>query len=75
MPNMFNEERTLVINNNNPIIKKLANVNLEDKNEKTSLICSYILDLALLSNKELTSEEMDSFIDRSNKLLNMVIDL
>ena len=75
MPNMFNEERTLVINNNNPIIKKLANVNLEDKKEKTTLICSYILDLALLSNKELTSEEMDSFIDRSNKLLNMVIDL
>lgn len=75
IPNMFNEERTLVINNNNPIIKKLATVNLEENKEKTRLICSYILDLALLSNKELTSEEMDSFIDRSNKLLNIVIEL
>jgi len=75
MPNMFSEERTLVINNNNPIIKKLTNVSLEEDKERINLICSYILDLALLSNKELTSEEMDSFIDRSNKLLNVVIDL
>ncbi|MGG7212292.1 molecular chaperone HtpG [Clostridium nigeriense] len=74
MPNMFSEERTLVINNNNPIIKKLTNVSLEDK-ERINLICNYILDLALLSNKELTSQEMDSFIDRSNKLLKLVIDL
>ncbi|MGG7058493.1 molecular chaperone HtpG [Clostridium tertium] len=75
MPNMFSEERTLVINNNNPIIKKLTNVSLEEDKERINLICSYILDLALLSNKELTSQEMDSFIDRSNKLLNVVIDL
>lgn len=75
MPDMFKEERTLIINNNNPIIKKISSINLEGKDEKVNLICSYIFDLALLSNKELSSEEMDNFINRSNKLLNMVIEL
>ncbi|MGN1029047.1 MAG: molecular chaperone HtpG, partial [Bacilli bacterium] len=75
MPDMFKEERTLVVNNNNPIIKKLSSINIEGKEEKVNLICNYILDLALLSNKELVPEEMDNFINRSNKLLNMVIEL
>lgn len=75
MPDMFKEERTLIINNNNPIIKKISSINLEGKDEKVNLICSYIFDLALLSNKELSPEEMDNFINRSNKLLNMVIEL
>ncbi|MFU7516905.1 molecular chaperone HtpG [Clostridium sp. HCS.1] len=75
MPDMFKEERTLVINNNNAIIKKISSIDLEGKEEKVNLICNYILDIALLSNKELSSEEMDNFIDRSNKLLNMVIGL
>ncbi|MDU5106704.1 molecular chaperone HtpG [Clostridium sp.] len=75
MPDMFKEERTLVVNNNNAIIKKIASIDLEGKEEKVNLICNYILDIALLSNKELSSEEMDNFIDRSNKLLNMVIGL
>lgn len=75
MPDMFKEERTLVVNNNNAIIKKIASIDLEGKEEKVNLICNYILDIALLSNKELSSEEMDNFIDRSSKLLNMVIGL
>ncbi|VYU04594.1 molecular chaperone HtpG [Clostridium tertium] len=75
MPNMFNEEKTLVLNSNNPIIKKIASSNNDDKKEKLQLISNYIVDIALLSNKELNAEEMNSFIDRSNKLLSMVIEL
>lgn len=75
MPDMFKEERTLVVNNNNPIIKKISSIDLEGKEEKVNLICNYILDLALLSNKELSPEEMDNFINRSNKLLSMIIEL
>ncbi|MBE6055275.1 MAG: molecular chaperone HtpG [Clostridium sartagoforme] len=75
IPDMFKEERTLVINNNNPIIKNISSIDLEGKEEKVNLICSYIFDLALLSNKELNPNEMESFINRSNKLLNMIIEL
>lgn len=74
MPNMFSEEKTLVLNSNNPIIKKIALNNNENK-EKLQLISNYIVDIALLSNKELNAEEMNNFIDRSNKLLSMVIEL
>lgn len=75
MPNMFMEEKTLVINNNNSIIKKLASVDFESKTDDINLICQYILDLALIANKELSSEEMNDFINRSNELLNKVIEL
>ena len=74
MPNMF-MEKTLVINNNNSIIKKLASVDFESKKDDINLICQYILDLALIANKELSSEEMNDFINRSNELLNKVIEL
>ena len=75
MGNMFNEEKTLVLNKNNAIIKKLTSEDVNNKEEKVNLICNYILDLALLSNKELTSEEMNEFLNRSNELINMAINL
>ena len=47
----------------------------EEKKENIDLICNQIIDLALLSNKELKPEELESFIQRSNKLMGMVISL
>lgn len=75
MSSMFKEERILVVNKDNSIINKLLTVSLEGKEDKVKLICDYIVDIALLANKELTIEEMDSFINRSNEILNLVIDL
>lgn len=70
----FNEEKTLVINDKNPIIQKILSMkDDESKKDKLSLICNQVVDLALLSNKELSSEELDLFIKRSNELMNMII--
>ncbi|CEN92854.1 molecular chaperone HtpG [Paraclostridium sordellii] len=72
----FEEEKTLVINDNSPIIKKLMDIkDDESKKDKVSLICNQILDIALLANKELDAKELDEFIKRNNKLINMVISL
>ena len=72
----FEEEKTLVINDNSPIIKKLVNLkDDESKKEELSLICNQIVDIALLANKELDSKELAEFIKRNNKLMNMVISL
>lgn len=72
----FEEEKTLVINDNSPIIKKLMDIkDDESKKDKVSLICNQILDIALLANKELDPKELDEFIKRNNKLINMVISL
>lgn len=72
----FEEEKTLIINNNNDIIKKIVELkDNEEKKEELSLICNQIVDIALLSNKELTSSELSEFIDRNNKLMSMIVSL
>ena len=70
------EEKTLVINNNNPLVNKLVSLkDDEDKKEEIDIICNQIVDLALLANKELNAEELDLFIKRSNSLMSKVIKL
>ena len=72
----FEEEKTLVINDNSSIVKKLVSLkNDESKKEQVSLICNQIVDIALLSNKELDSKQLDEFIKRNNQLMNMIISL
>lgn len=72
----FEEEKTLVINNNSYIVKKLVSLkDDESKKEQVSLICNQIVDIALLSNKELDSKQLDEFIKRNNQLMSMVISL
>ena len=72
----FPQERTLVINDKNPIVKKLVSLaDNEDKKEKVSLIVNQVVDLGLIANKELNAEELDTFIKRTNELMTMVIDL
>lgn len=70
------EEKTLVINDKNPIIKKLLSLeHEEDKKEEVKMICNQIVDLALIGNKELSSKDLDLFIKRSNKLITLVMKL
>ena len=72
----FEEEKTLVTNNNSSIVKKLVSLkDDESKKEQISLICNQIVDIALLSNKELDSKQLDEFIKRNNQLMSMVISL
>ena len=72
----FEEEKTLVINNNSSIVKKLVSLkDDESKKEQVSLICNQIVDIALLSNKELDSKQLDEFIKRNNQLMSMVISI
>jgi molecular chaperone HtpG len=73
-PGMFDEEKTLVVNNKNVIIKKLLEVSKDEaKKDEVKFICEHILDLAKIANKELDAAEMDEFIKRNNELLKRVI--
>lgn len=70
------EEKTLVINDKNPLVKKVLFLkDDESKKESVDAICNQIVDLALLANKELGAEELDLFIKRSNELMSKVIEL
>ncbi|PRR79594.1 molecular chaperone HtpG [Clostridium vincentii] len=70
----FPEERSLVINDKNPIIKKLMELSSDKANkEKVQLICNQVVDLALIGNKALNAEELDVFIKRTNELMMEVL--
>ncbi|HOQ06487.1 MAG TPA: molecular chaperone HtpG [Clostridiales bacterium] len=73
---MFPDERTLVLNRNNALIKALVRLS-DDSNKKddVELICRHVFDLAMLSHKQLEPEAMMAFIERSNKLLEKLAEL
>ncbi len=57
---------TLILNVNHPLVEKV----MEDPDgENAKLIEQQLYDLALLSNKQLSAEEMTKFIQRSNDIL------
>ncbi len=63
-------DETLVLNKSNKLIQLI--LRLKDKAEKKEdleLVCHQVYDLALMSHKALSSEEMTKFIDRSNIIL------
>ena len=70
--NMFGEvgpaSETLIVNSGNSIIQKLSTLD-EDKKE---LLCKHIYDLALMSQRKLTAEEMEGFMTRSIEVMNLI---
>ena len=68
-PGMFGNQETLVLNANHPLVKYLV----EHKDgENSSVICEQLYDLAMLSHKQLSPEEMTKFVQRSNEILLML---
>lgn len=68
-------EETLVLNGNNNVVKLLLNIkDDENKKQETNLICNQIYDLATMSHKHLDMNAMTNFIERSNKILEMLMD-
>ncbi|HHV60186.1 MAG TPA: molecular chaperone HtpG [Clostridiaceae bacterium] len=70
MDDAFPEDKTLVLNASNEIIKSLMELKDDnDRKEDVSLICRHIYDLAIMGNKQLEPDEMTAFIERSSKIL------
>ena len=62
---------TLVLNRRNETVQALADKDPED--ERTKLICQQVYDLARMAAQPLEAEEITAFLDRSRKLLNMIV--
>lgn len=72
----FDEQQGLLINRKSPIIKKLVGfIGQDDKKDMVELMCQQIADLAMLSNKELKPDQLNDYIDRTNKLMAMIVEL
>ena len=66
---------TLVLNSNNSLVKGF--LKLKDNMEKkdvTELVCHQLFDLAQISQKALEPDDMSAFIDRSNKILEILME-
>lgn len=69
-------DETLVLNKSNKLVQFLMDAaGKEDKKEDCDMICHQVYDLALMSHRTLTSEEMTAFIDRSNQILEKLAEL
>ena len=70
--NMFGNagpaSETLIVNTDNSVVKKLPALD----SEKQELLCKHIYDLALISQRKLTAEELDGFISRSVEVLGFI---
>ncbi len=61
-------ETTLMLNAKNPLIQSIPAL----EGEKRELICRQVYDLAVLSHRALTPEEMSRFMDRNVQILSML---
>ena len=59
---------TLIVNSSNSIVKKLPELDAD----KQKLLCRHIFDLALMSQRKLTAEEMEGFITRSVQVMGLI---
>ncbi len=68
----FLEEHTLVVNAENPIVQKVAQMSESMKTEEVTLVCQHVYDLALISQKNFDAKKMGEFVERSNKILHLL---
>ncbi|MDP3114555.1 MAG: molecular chaperone HtpG [Candidatus Cloacimonadaceae bacterium] len=61
---------TLVVNQENPVIKKIMELEADGKKDEVNTLCSYIHDLSLLEQKPFNGKELKSFIAKANRILN-----
>ena len=69
-PSMFGGAgETLTLNANNTLVKYIVDT---PEGENTELICKQLYDLALISHTPLNPDSMTAFIERSNKILEII---
>lgn len=69
--NSFPIKKTLVINPNNSLIKSAMAIHTKGSNEKlVESLCHHVEDLALISSEGLANENKESFVQRTQDLVN-----
>lgn len=63
---------TFVLNAENPTVKKIYDLSLSGKTEEAKTLTQYIHDLAMLEQKRFSGDELKSFVEKANKVLDMI---
>jgi len=69
MDDMYGNEVTLTLNANNNLVKYIYE---NENSENNELFAHQLYDLAMLSHKPLAPEAMTKFIERSNKIMELI---
>ena len=59
---------TLVLNSENPVVQSIPTLPKEDQ----ELVCRHIYDLAMLAHRPLSAEQMQAFVARNVKILELL---
>ncbi|MCL2399577.1 MAG: molecular chaperone HtpG [Defluviitaleaceae bacterium] len=72
-PGMFDNEESLVLNRTNRLVNTLLGLKDDpDRKEDVNMITCQIYDLAMMSHKPLSNDQMTRFIERSNNILERI---
>ncbi len=63
------KDHTLILNRENPVIKKILDLDSEGREEEARTISTYIHDLSMLEQRAFSGDELKDFINRANKIL------
>lgn len=63
---------SLVVNRENPVIKKIVELDNAGKQDEVNTLCSYIHDLSLLEQKAFSGKELKDFIAKANQVLSYI---
>lgn len=63
---------TLIVNQENPTIKKIKELAASGRSDEVKILCEYIHDLSMLEQKAFTGNELKDFITRANQILNYI---
>jgi molecular chaperone HtpG len=66
------KNHTLIVNQENPTIRKILELSAAGKTEEVKNLCTYIHDLSLLEQKAFNGNELKDFITRANQILNYI---
>jgi len=70
--NSMLKNHTLIVNQENPTIKKIMELSASGKTEEVNNLCAYIHDLSLLEQKAFSGNELKDFLKRANQILNYI---
>ena len=69
MDDMFAGGETLILNANNNLVKYIFD---NPESENNTMLCQQLYDLAMISHRPLSADEMTKFVARSNKIMELL---
>jgi molecular chaperone HtpG len=70
--NDFLKTHTLVLNAENPTVKRIIDLKAKGNDDEVNLLCHFIHELALLEQKRFDGQELQGFLEDAHKILTLV---